>query len=41
MGVLFNGFVMLDVPQPIQQMFVGVIIIIAVWLDGVLRKRRQ
>jgi ribose/xylose/arabinose/galactoside ABC-type transport system permease subunit len=41
MGVLFNGFVMLDVPQPIQQMAVGVIIIAAVWLDGVLRKRRR
>ena len=41
MGVLFNGFVMLDVPQPIQQMAVGVIIIVAVWLDGVLRKRRR
>ena len=41
MGVLFNGFVMLDVPQPIQQMFVGVIIIAAVWLDGVLRTRRR
>jgi ribose/xylose/arabinose/galactoside ABC-type transport system permease subunit len=41
MGVLFNGFVMLDVPQPIQQMFVGVIIIVAVWLDGLLRKRRH
>jgi ribose/xylose/arabinose/galactoside ABC-type transport system permease subunit len=40
MGVLFNGFVMLDVPQPIQQMSVGVIIIVAVWLDGYLRKRR-
>ncbi|MEA2780325.1 MAG: putative xylitol transport system permease protein [Rhodospirillaceae bacterium] len=40
MGVLFNGFVMLDVPQPIQQMSVGVIIIAAVWLDGFLRKRR-
>lgn len=40
MGVLFNGFVMLDVPQPIQQMFVGVIIIVAVWLDGRLRQRR-
>jgi ribose/xylose/arabinose/galactoside ABC-type transport system permease subunit len=40
MGVLFNGFVMLDVPQPIQQMFVGIIIIVAVWVDGVLRKRR-
>jgi ribose/xylose/arabinose/galactoside ABC-type transport system permease subunit len=39
MGVLFNGFVMLDVPQPIQQMFIGVIIIVAVWLDGALRKR--
>lgn len=38
MGVLFNGFVMLNVPQPIQQMFVGVIIIVAVWLDGALRK---
>lgn len=38
MGVLFNGFVMLDVPQPIQQMFVGAIIIAAVWLDGALRK---
>jgi putative xylitol transport system permease protein len=41
MGVLFNGFVMLDVPQPIQQMFVGVIIIVAVWLDGRLRQRRR
>jgi ABC-type xylose transport system permease subunit len=41
MGVLFNGFVMLDVPQPIQQMFVGGIIIAAVWLDGFLRKRRR
>ena len=41
MGILFNGFVMLDVPQPIQQMAVGVIIIVAVWLDGVLRKRRR
>jgi ribose/xylose/arabinose/galactoside ABC-type transport system permease subunit len=40
MGVLFNGFVMLDVPQPIQQMSIGIIIIVAVWLDGVLRKRR-
>ena len=41
MGVLFNGFVMLDVPQPIQQMAVGIIIIVAVWLDGRLRKRRR
>ena len=40
MGVLFNGFVMLDVSQPIQQMAVGLIIIVAVWLDGVLRNRR-
>ena len=41
MGVLFNGFVMLDVPQPIQQMAIGIIIIAAVWLDGILRKRRR
>lgn len=41
MGVLFNGLVMLDVPQPIQQMAIGVIIIAAVWLDGILRKRRR
>jgi ribose/xylose/arabinose/galactoside ABC-type transport system permease subunit len=41
MGILFNGFVMLDVPQPIQQMAIGVIIIVAVWLDGVLRNRRR
>ena len=41
MGVLFNGFVMLDVPQPIQQMFVGGIVIAAVWLDGFLRQRRR
>jgi ribose/xylose/arabinose/galactoside ABC-type transport system permease subunit len=38
MGVLFNGFVMLDVPAPIQQMAIGIIIIVAVWLDGVLRQ---
>ena len=41
MGVLFNGFVMLDVPAPIQQMAIGVIIIAAVWLDAILRKRRR
>jgi len=41
MGVLFNGFVMLDVPQPIQQMFIGVIIVFAVWLDAALRRRRH
>ena len=41
MGVLFNGLVMLDVPAPIQQMIIGVIIIAAVWLDGIIRKRRQ
>ena len=41
MGVLFNGLVMLDVPAPIQQMAIGVIIIAAVWLDGILRKRRR
>jgi putative xylitol transport system permease protein len=41
MGVLFNGFVMLDVSQPIQQMAVGIIIVVSVWLDGVLRKRRR
>jgi ribose/xylose/arabinose/galactoside ABC-type transport system permease subunit len=41
MGVLFNGFVMLDVSQPIQQMAVGIIIIVSVWLDGVLRNRRR
>jgi len=41
MGVLFNGFVMLDVPQPVQQMAIGAIIIAAVWLDGFLRNRRR
>jgi ribose/xylose/arabinose/galactoside ABC-type transport system permease subunit len=40
MGVLFNGLVMLNVPAPVQQMAIGVIIIAAVWLDGVLRQRR-
>lgn len=40
MGVLFNGLVMLNVPAPIQQMAIGVIIIGAVWLDGILRRRR-
>jgi ribose/xylose/arabinose/galactoside ABC-type transport system permease subunit len=39
MGVLFNGLVMLNVPAPIQQMIIGVIIVAAVWLDGVLRLR--
>ena len=39
MGVLFNGLVMLNVPAPIQQMVIGVIIITAVWLDAVLRQR--
>jgi len=40
MGVLFNGLVMLNVPAPVQQMAIGVIIIAAVWLDGMLRQRR-
>jgi len=39
MGVLFDGLVMLNVPAPIQQMLIGVIIIAAVWLDAVLRQR--
>jgi len=39
MGVLFNGLVMLNVPAPIQQMVIGVIIIVAVWIDGILRQR--
>jgi ribose/xylose/arabinose/galactoside ABC-type transport system permease subunit len=39
MGVLFNGLVMLNVPAPIQQMIIGVIIVVAVWLDGFLRRR--
>jgi inositol transport system permease protein len=40
MGVLFNGLVMLNVPAPIQQMAIGVIIVAAVWLDGMLRRQR-
>jgi ribose/xylose/arabinose/galactoside ABC-type transport system permease subunit len=39
MGVLFTGLVMLNVPAPIQQMVIGVIIITAVWLDAVLRQK--
>jgi len=38
-GVLSNGLVMLNVPSPIQQMIIGMIIIAAVWVDSVLRKR--
>lgn len=38
-GVLFNGLVMLNVSSPVQQMVIGVIIIAAVWFDGVLRKK--
>lgn len=38
-GVLSNGLVMLNVPSPIQQMIIGMIIICAVWIDSVLRKR--
>ena len=41
MGVLFNGLVMLNVQSPVQQMVIGVIIISAVWLDGIIRQRRQ
>ncbi|OGP58187.1 MAG: hypothetical protein A2V67_05950 [Deltaproteobacteria bacterium RBG_13_61_14] len=38
-GVLFNGLVMLNVSSPVQQMVIGGIIILAVWVDGVLRKK--
>jgi ribose/xylose/arabinose/galactoside ABC-type transport system permease subunit len=38
MQILQNGLVMLNVPSPIQQMIVGVIIVIAVWADSALRK---
>jgi ribose/xylose/arabinose/galactoside ABC-type transport system permease subunit len=38
-GVLSNGLVMLNVPSPIQQMIIGMIIIAAVWVDSILRKR--
>jgi len=38
-GVLFNGLVMLNVSSPVQQMVIGGIIILAVWLDGILRKK--
>jgi len=38
-GVLFNGLVMLNVSSPVQQMVIGAIIISAVWVDGVLRKK--
>ncbi len=38
-GTLFNGLVMLNVSSPVQQMVIGGIIIGAVWLDGVLRKK--
>ena len=38
-GVLSNGLVMLNVPSPIQQMIIGMIIIGAVWVDSILRKR--
>jgi ribose/xylose/arabinose/galactoside ABC-type transport system permease subunit len=38
-GVLSNGLVMLNVPSPIQQMIIGMIIIAAVWVDSVLRRR--
>ena len=36
--ILQSGLVMLNVPSPIQQMIVGMIIIIAVWLDNAFRK---
>jgi len=38
-GVLFNGLVMLNVSSPVQQMVIGAIIITAVWLDGMMRKK--
>jgi len=38
-GVLFNGLVMLNVSSPVQQMVIGSIIIAAVWVDGVLKRK--
>ena len=39
--VLQNGLVMMNVPSPIQQIIIGLIIITAVWLDNILRKNQS
>ena len=38
MQILQSGLVMLNIPSPIQQIIIGMIIIIAVWLDNTFRK---
>jgi ribose/xylose/arabinose/galactoside ABC-type transport system permease subunit len=38
-GVLFNGLVLMQVSTPIQNMVIGAIIVLAVWLDQRLRAR--
>ena len=41
MGVLFNGLVLLNVPSPIQNVIIGAILIGAVTLDGLFRRRGE
>jgi ribose/xylose/arabinose/galactoside ABC-type transport system permease subunit len=36
--ILQSGLVMLNVPSPVQQIIIGMIVIIAVWLDNTFRK---
>jgi ribose/xylose/arabinose/galactoside ABC-type transport system permease subunit len=38
MGVLLNGLVLLNVDFAVQQMIIGVIIVAAVWVDGLIRR---
>ena len=40
MQIVQSGLVMLDVPSPIQQAILGFIIILAVWIDLLIQRRR-
>ena len=39
MGSLQSGMLLLDMPTPLQNIVVGCVLVLAVWVDGVFRRR--
>jgi D-xylose transport system permease protein len=39
MQSLQSGMVLLGIPSPLQNIVVGLVLVLAVWLDGLYRKR--
>ena len=41
MQSLQNGMVLLDVPTPTQQIVIGIVLVLAVWIDVIYQRRRR